>query len=256
MWIFKNLIKHISIPEALQIYQKRKSRLKWTANDQKMLDFYSMFVPRGALCFDIGANIGNRVKIFLKRRARVVAVEPQEACVKILRDMYGRNRNLSIIQKALGESEGEAEILVSNANTISSLNPEWIEVVKSSGRFSNYRWDHKQMVKVTTLDKLIEYYGIPTFIKIDVEGFEYEVIRGLSRPIRAISLEFIPEYINSTFNCIDHLQHIGKISLNYSIGETMELALGKWVTPNEMVRILSDFNGDNHLFGDIYVQFN
>jgi hypothetical protein len=79
---------------------------------------------------------------------------------------------------------------------------------------------------MTTLDKLIEQFGIPSFIKIDVEGFEYEVIKGLSKPVKALSLEFTPEIIESTYKCINYLQQLGKINLNYSVFKTMSLLRG------------------------------
>lgn len=255
MEFIKTVLKHTFMYKIIKYFRAWRAAREWTSHDQKMLDFYSQFLSSGDLCFDVGANVGNRTKIFLRLGAKVVAVEPQDQCVKHLREFYGSNRRLTIIQKALGESEGEAEIMISNANTISSLSQEWIKSVKQSGRFAKYSWDKKQVVSMTTLDRLIEQYGTPTFVKIDVEGFEYQVIKGLSQPLKALSLEFTPEFIESTFKCIDYLQQLGDIRLNYSVGETMQLALAEWVNPQEMVRILSSFRGDNKLFGDVYVQF-
>jgi FkbM family methyltransferase len=255
MQFIKNVIKHTFLYDIFKRIRGKHLLPPWTAHDQEMFVFYSQFVSRGALCFDVGANVGNRVKIFLKMQANVVAIEPQDECVRILRTVYGSNHRLSVVQKALGESDGEAEMMISNPNTISSLSPEWIESVRKSGRFPKSSWDKKQIVPVTTLDRLIEQYGTPSFIKIDVEGFEYQVIKGLSQPVKMLSLEFTPEFIESTFKCFEHLQQLGDIRLNYSVGETMCLALEKWVTHSEMVKILSGLGNDNILFGDVYVQF-
>ena len=251
MQYIKNFIKHSPLYGVIKWFRIRKEAVIWTDHDQKMLEFYSQFISHDALCFDVGANIGNRVKIFLKLRANVIAIEPQNDCVNILRTGYGNNKQLTIVQKALGESAGAAEIMISNSNSISSLSPEWVESVRKSGRFSEYSWDMKQTVPVTTLDSLIKHYGLPSFIKIDVEGFEYQVIKGLSQPVKSLSLEFTPEFIESTFKCIDHLQRLGDIQLNYSMGETMRLVLAEWVTPQEMINILSDLRD----VGDLYVRF-
>lgn len=152
MQFIKTIIKRSPQYGAIKWFRVEKESVAWTAHDQKMLEFYSQFISRGALCFDVGANRGNRVKIFLKLHENIVAIEPQNNCVKILRTGYGNNKRLTVVQKALGESEGEAEIMISNANSISSLSPEWVEAVRHSRRFSEYRWNMKQIVPLTTLD--------------------------------------------------------------------------------------------------------
>jgi len=250
----KNMVRNSALYKAYRQYGLIKELRGQSIQDVKMLEFYSQFVSPGNLCFDVGANIGNRVKIFLELQADVVAIEPQDECARILKRVFGNNHHLRIIQKALGAREGEAEIMISESNTLSSLSPEWIEAVKESGRFSEYLWDKKQKVRITTLDDLIQQHGIPQFIKIDVEGFEYQVIRGLSHPIPLISLEFVSERIEPTLNCIDHLAILGDIKLNYSIGESMHFSLETWIGSEEMKRLLSSLSGETNVFGDVYIK--
>jgi FkbM family methyltransferase len=227
---------------------------RWTPRDQRMREFYSQFLSLDDLCFDVGSNIGNRVKIFLELKARVVAIEPQEFCNKVVQTAFGRNPRLTVLQKVLGEKPGEGELLIGEANTLSTLSRDWVKAVQESGRFTEFLWARTHNVQMTTLDELIGAYGVPAFIKIDVEGYEYEVIKGLSRPIRAISLEFTPEYVESTLSCIDRLAELGDIRLNYSLGEEMRLRLNSWVTITEMKGILSGFGANTQIFGDVYVR--
>jgi len=231
MEFVKRFARQTFIYEIAERFRARKSAKQWTPHDQEMANFYSQFLAPGDVCFDVGANFGNRAKIFLRLGATVVAVEPQNKCVRVLKSMYGENNRLIIIQKALGALEGSAELMISRASTISSLSQEWVDAVKRSGRFSEYSWDKKKIVNVTTLNKLIAEHGVPSFIKIDVEGFEYEVIKGLSQPVITICFEFTPELIETTIRCIEHLHSLGGISLNYSLGETMKMGLDKWVNP-------------------------
>ena len=84
----------------------------------------------------------------------------------------------------------------------------WIDKVKKSGRFSDFQWNKKEKVKVATLDSMITEFGRPSFIKIDVVGFEYEVIQGLSEKVNNISIEFTPEYIDSTLASLNYLGNI------------------------------------------------
>ncbi len=256
MRVIGQAVKRTYLRQIVRQLRARKALQQWTAHDAEILLFYSRFVSCGSLCFDVGANMGNRVKVLLRLGARVVAVEPQDECVQVLRAVYSGNRCLTVVQKALGESEGQAEMMIGNANTISSLSLEWIEAVRRSGRFLAHSWNKKQVVQITTLDRMIEQYGTPSFIKIDVEGFELHVVRGLSQPVKMLSLEFTPELVEPTLNCIDHLRGLGKVRLNYSLGETMRLALEEWVPPQEMVRILSGFRGNSRLYGDVYAQFS
>jgi hypothetical protein len=108
---------------------------------------------------------------------------------------------------------------------------------------------------MTTLDWLIGQFGVPAFAKIDVEGSEYQVIQGLSHPVRALSLEFTPEVADSTFHCLERLGRLGSIRVTYSLEESMQLALDEWVGRDEIINRLSAFKDDHRIYGDVYVRF-
>jgi FkbM family methyltransferase len=220
---------------------------------RRMLRFYSQFLGEGDLCFDIGANLGNRTDIFWKLGANVIAVEPQDNCVHELCRRYMNKDRITIVQKAVGDKEGKAEMFICNAHALTSLSKEWITAVRRK-RFSNCNWDKTVEVDVTTLDALVSEYGKPAFCKIDVEGFEFEVLKGLHKPVGTISFEFVPEYLDSAINSIEYLSCIGKTRFNYSIGESMRVALPKWVKPDEICKILVSLP-DKSIFGDVYAKF-
>lgn len=216
-----------------------------------MLAFYSQFISEGDLCFDIGANIGERTEVFVKLGGTVVAVEPQDVCVRRLRRRFGGSGSVRIVHKALGERDGQAEMMLSKAHMLSSLSKGWIDSVKASGRLSEYTWDRSVMVPVTTLDRLIGEYGQPVFCKIDVQGFEFEVVKGLSQPIKAMSLEYTPEFIGAAINSVRRLAGIGMLWFNYSVGESMRLSLPEFVGAEEMCDILAGVP-DSTTYGDVY----
>lgn len=228
---------------------------------RKLLRFYSQFVNEGDLCFDIGANIGNRTKVFLKLGATVVAVEPQNICMRKLLKKYGNNDKVFLVHKALGAREGEGNLILSNSHTVSSMSKEWIDCVRDSDMFftstSAFQWHKNVTVPVTTLDRLIEKYGSPTVCKIDVEGFEYQVIRGLSQPVKVISFEFTPtpKLINLAVESIKHLATIGNVQFNYSFGESMILALPEWADDSEICNVLLSIPYKTAFSGDIYARF-
>ena len=232
-----------------------------TVNRKKLLKFYSRFIKKDDLCFDIGANYGMRTEIFLKLGARVVAVEPQDACMQELKKKYGNNKRVILIKKAISDNYGEEELMISDSHTLSSMSKEWINSIKSSDMFfvstKAFSWQKSAKVQVTTLNHLIKEYGKPAFLKIDVEGYEYKVLKSLSEPIKTISFEFTPTqvFILSAINIVKHLASIGEVKFNYSFGESISLVLNEWVGPDEISNILLNLPKKAHISGDIYARF-
>lgn len=218
---------------------------------EEMLRFYSQFVQKGDLVFDVGANLGNRTEVFLKIGARVICVEPQESCIKELRRLFGDNGNVTIVERALGESEGASELLVcEEASTISTMSKRWTD----EGRFSGkYAWTRKQPVIVTTLDALIRQYGVPRFCKIDVEGYEVSVINGLSSPIPVVSFEFTKEFLQDAKTCMERLSSLGQVQFNCSFAESMKLSHERWMASEDLYAQL-DSIVDKELWGDVYAR--
>ena len=253
MNLFKQLLNKLLLGEGI-------TRERINSEKRISIDFYSKLISPGDLVFDVGANVGSRTRIFLELGANVVAIEPQDACVDVLQGLknkiqLGKNQKLIILKKVLGESECMSEMMISNVKVLSSLSKEWIDAVKKSGRFSDYVWDEKLPVSMTTLDGLIQEYGMPSFIKIDVEGYEFEVLKGLSWPVKNISLEFTPEYLRMTYQSIEYLDSLGKAIFNYSLGESMQMGLENFVAADELINILDRYKNNHKIFGDIYCKY-
>jgi FkbM family methyltransferase len=212
---------------------------------------YGRFIRPGDLCFDVGANAGDRTRIFLALGASTVAIEPQPDCARLLRESIPTG-DLVVIQKAVGNAEGIATIWTSpEVNTVASMSRDWIDRVRSSGRFS-FAWADALEVEVTTLDALIATFGRPSFCKIDVEGFEQEVLAGLSEPVKALSFEFTPEYLDSAAAGVEHLHSLGYDFFTYSLGESGRL--GRWMGSKELLAKLRRYQDDSRIFGDIYAR--
>jgi len=229
-----------------------KGLQEWTSLDERRRVFYSQFLQAQSLAFDIGANIGNRTKIFRRLGARVIALEPQPYCQSLLKRAFRNDSEVVIVSSAVGREEGTAEMKIASGHVVSSLAPEWIGEVTKSKRFGDISWDISISCSLTTLDKLIAAYGVPSFIKIDVEGYESEVIAGLSSPVSGLSFEFTPEYKTAAFACIERLDALGMTRFNYSSGESMEFEQS-WCG-KEQIRALLEGINDTTSFGDVYAQ--
>lgn len=217
--------------------------------------FYGKLVGRGDLVFDVGANIGERVAALLELGCRVVAVEPQAACIERLRRIKPGSGSLVIVAKACGAESGELLLRSGgDGDVLASLSEDYISTVSGSGRFATHRWDHEQRVEVTTLNALIAEHGAPTFIKIDVEGFESKVLAGLSSAPPVLSFEFTPELGASMRECIRRCTELGLREFNLSFGESMVFARPEWVGPERMLDIVGALEGDRWLFGDIFAR--
>lgn len=237
------------------LYHKIRNRIS-TAHDKKSAEFYSQFIAPEELCFDIGANVGNRTRIFRRLKARVVGVEPQFACANLLKRVYEHDRGVTIVTSALGSKMGEATMSVSDENVLSTLSTEWLDDVRRSGRFGGVRWDRTQKVQVSTLDHLITDFGVPKFAKIDVEGYELEVLLGLSRPVEWLSLEYTPECVGITEKCFRQLGRIGEFEAAFSLGESMVLDEEGWMRPDRMLAKLGKYKDDVSIFGDVYIHMS
>jgi len=221
------------------------------ASIAKIAKFYSNFINPGDLCFDVGANIGDRTAALLQVGARVVAFEPQPACVQKLKKRF--SAKVAVVQTALGSTVGTAKLQLTRASTIASMNQNWINKVKER-RFKKYNWNKEIVVPVTYLDKMILFYGEPKFIKIDVEGFELEVLKGLYSSVEHVAFEFTPEVIEIAAGCVARLNSLNSNYIfNYSEGESMILALEKWVDAEKMIDLLERTKG-SPIFGDVYAK--
>ena len=234
-----------------------RSVLVYYANPLKlrrMRRFYAQFIGQGDLCFDVGAHVGNRLHVWAQLGARVVGVEPQPACIGLLRRWYGRNPQITLVEEAIGAAPGETTLFVSAATpTVTTLSQPWIEAVQQADSFAAVRWEEAVTVKVTTLDELIARYGEPKFCKIDVEGFELEVLRGLSRPLAALSFEYIGAARELAIGCIERLAELGEYTFNESPGEQHRWQSAHWRSAAETIQWLETLSTASGS-GDIYAR--
>lgn len=251
---FPNLLNNSSPGEVVKRLKDFIIKPYWNfKHHRNSIRLYSQFIQKGDLCFDIGSNIGNRAELFLELGAKIICVEPQQACINHLNKLFRNNKNIIIVPKALSDNEGYAMLDVcEEAPILSTMSDKW----KNVGRFSQqYKWTKTQKVPTTTLDALIEQYGMPLFCKIDVEGFEVTVLKGLTKPIPYISFEFTREFFEDATQCINHLLSLGPVTFNCSIGETMKLVFPNWITSDELYQKLDSLK-DKNLWGDIYAKFS
>jgi len=220
----------------------------------RLRQFYSSFAGRGDLVFDIGAHAGNRARALAALGCRVVAVEPQPDFVRLLRLLFGRSPQVEIVEAAVGAAPGLASLSISHRHpTVTTMETAWRETRSRESDFSEVRWDRQVDVSVTTLDALIDRYGTPVFVKLDVEGAEPSVLAGLTCPVRTISFEYLPRALDFASQCVDRLGQLGHYLYNFSIGESYRLASDRWLTSVELMAALETKDAHRRA-GDVYAR--
>jgi FkbM family methyltransferase len=208
------------------------------------LAILSEFIKPGDLAFDVGANIGDRTALMLSLGAKVVAFEPQPILAREVR-ARASGKKLTVVEAALGAEVGRADLFLTRLSRTASLHADWD--TSSAG-------EHGEIsVPVTTLDAEIRKHGLPAFCKMDIEGFEDQVLRGLTLAIRGLSIEFHADErgVAKMTRCVELLSKLGVYEFNLTGTEE-----GKWLSPHWMSKaeFLSSFPAcaGHHYYGDVF----
>ena len=217
-----------------------------------MRRFYRGLLAPGDLAFDVGAHVGTRARAMAAAGARVVALEPQPMFARFLR--VSLPRRVTLIEAAAGPQDSEAEMALSSRHpTVSSLSTSFPQEAASRPGFGHVRWDRRHRVRVTTLDRLIAEFGRPRYVKIDVEGFEIEVLAGLSEPVEIISAEFLPGFPDLSGAVIDRLCTLGPYRFNVVVGESDRFLWPDWRSAEALRDWLAQLPPDAES-GDMYAR--
>ncbi len=236
----------LGLARSVRIYYGSRDRMR------RMSALYRRFVKPGHLVFDIGSHVGDRIATFHRLGCRVVAVEPQPAAFRFLRAVYGRRRGVMLVHAAVSDSPGTLSLRINLANpTVSTASAAFIDAARGAAGWEGQHWDETVEVPAVTLDALIAVHGMPAFAKIDVEGYELDVLNGLSHPLAALSFEFTTIQRDIAEACIDRLSSLGAYRFNMALGESQEMSFAASVSADEIKAALRTLPHEANS-GDIY----
>jgi FkbM family methyltransferase len=226
--------------------------IPWRQREMRKL--YAGFVGAGDVAFDVGAHVGNRTRGLVALGCRVIAVEPQPDFARLLRLLFGRSPRVEIVQAAIAARAGKASLSISERTpTVTTVAAEWRDARSHEAEFDGVRWNRSLLVETTTLDLLIARWGMPAFVKIDVEGAEPEVLAGLTRAVPALSFEYVPSAPGEVRACVDRMSALGDYLFNWSVGESFKLESRTWLSGDELMAALETPRGRLRS-GDVYAR--
>ena len=139
---------------------------------------HSNSLKEGDVVLDIGANIGYYVLIesqLVGENGRIYAVEPVQNNFALLKENLQLNNlhNVSTFNFAFGEKTAKSKIYISDEANLCSMNKQG-----SGGRIIG-----SEEVSVFTVDAFLKDKVAPNFIRMDVEGYEYEILKGMPKTL-------------------------------------------------------------------------
>ena len=160
------------------------------------------------IVFDIGYNDGNFSNDIRNHYpdSVIIAVDGDERFYK--KFVESTHKNIEFIHAVVADVDSEKyPFMIPSVPNISTINPLWIEHSRHNRYFHEQTTTH--YVKSIKLDTMIEKYGTPDIIKLDVEGAEHIVLKGLTKKINLVTFEWCEELFSETIKCVEYLKKIG-----------------------------------------------
>ena len=199
-----------------------------------LLSGFASDFEAGTAC-DVGANIGNHSRYFAEKFKRVIAFEPNQMIFEILRFNTKSLPNVTISEYALGNFSGEAQISGDKSNIGGfSIVPDRNLTIGELGQYLR----NELVIQVRTLDSMIEEIENLQLVKIDVEGFEQQVLEGAKlslvkfKPVIAFE-QWPSNFVDGKSEVVDTLRKMGYVfywHAHYSTSTNKLIYSGlKWI---------------------------
>ena len=214
----------LALLRSIGIYRLRRD------HQRGLRRLYAPLIKPGDWVFDVGAHAGDRTACFQSLGARVVAIEPQPLFARFLRLANALNKEVTVCCAVVSHTPSTQTLHINSRNpTVSTLSADFVQAAtQDDSNWQGQQWDREITVQALSLDGLIEQYGKPSFIKIDVEGAELDVLLGLSQAVPALSFEFTLIQRQLAHDCLDRCVALGMTKFNASLGESHDLSFDEW----------------------------
>ncbi len=181
------------------------NRIKSHDSEIRLAKFMCRHVQTGDVIIDIGAHYGyySLLAASLVGDGAVYSIEASSTSFDVLKENVATHRSIHPLHRAAGEKKGKV-VFYEYPGPYAEYN------TTVEGAYEKQAWLKKIDQKITTvpvilLDSLITEHGIQkAFIKIDVEGGETAVLRGMTRSLAECDLTIAMEYLSNTTEFASH----------------------------------------------------
>jgi FkbM family methyltransferase len=156
--------------------------------------------------FDIGSNIGDWSLANINQCDKIISIEASPITFKKLVNHCKHDKIILLNYAVCNNNGNDIVFYQAESDVLSTINKDWLTM--DGSRFCNHPYT-EIICKTISIDKLIEQYGVPDLIKIDVEGGEYECISSLTQKVELICFEWASELNMISYKCIDYLFSLG-----------------------------------------------
>lgn len=245
----------------LGLYERAKASwiydAYWNLADKRVVDdrhselgFYRELLSglqKGDIIFDVGANHGYKTQIFLELGAKVVAIEPDRSSQDVLAKKFLRGRlkkkPLVVVGKAVSDTNSQITMWVdSPGSAMNTLSEKWAATLKTNDQRLGHKlsFENRVVVETISVDALIKEHGQPFFVKIDVEGHELSVLRGMLQSVPYLSFEVnLPEFRREALESIQVLARLNpEGKFNFTSDCRRGFAMDQWHVVEEFSAIL------------------
>lgn len=247
-------LRHFLFPSWRRRLRDPWNRLLANESFKKERRFYRQFIEAGDFVMDIGANVGFKTRVMLSLGARVLAVEPNPMCVEQLKKQNAlalTENRLLVKEVAVGSNGGQLTLYLNPQDHTTTTGSYFF---RSATEKAGANYASTIQVSVMTLDELIAIHGKPSFVKIDVEGMDWEVLKGLGFRPRFLSFEFSrdPVLWTNLSQCLKEVARLGFKKANFTGSGAATLRLKDWVSIEKIEGAVATAANPEG-FGDIVV---
>lgn len=194
------------------------------------------------LLFDVGSNRGDAVVAGLNLGFnKIIALEPAPRMFKTLVSNFLYDPRVVPLKFAVSDVDNaQIEFFEADEDGLSTMNIDWLTSDDMPYKGKSFRTISATTI---TIDSLVKLYGVPDLMKIDVEGAEWSVFRGMTKKYGMLTFEWTDVTIEEHCAQLQYLESLGytEVAPQFIVAHLEEPAkwypirnfnLGDWVVQN------------------------